>query len=231
MNLLIQKIKRKLIRIRLQPIRIFCFHHVCAIYDASHMYECDWMQIDEFKSKVISMLQDGVEFVSLTTAYKHICNDWFRCNKYAVLTFDDGYASLKEILPWLEKKNIPVTLFINGKYLDGKSYRENLKEKYLTYEELFALSHPFIEIGSHGWEHIDACDMKLQEFKDSVNRNRMLLQTHPKYIPFYAYTYGKHILEEDEFLKAESIIPIYVSGEKNYNNCSYLDRELLRVNN
>lgn len=225
---IVTKIHRKWTKIRLQPIRVFCLHHICRTLDAESMYECDWMQIDEFKSKVISMQQDGVEFVSLTLAYKHICNDWFRWKKYAVLTFDDGYASLKEILPWLEKQHIPVTLFINGKYLDGRSYRKNPKEKYLTMNELWALTSPFIEIGSHGWEHLDASNMELQDFKDSVCKSCKLLSHHSRYVPFYAYTYGNHLNQEDRFLTSQSLVPVYVSGDRNYDDNTHIDRELLK---
>ena len=139
---MLNSIKRKLLKLRLQPIHVFCLHHVSQTFDAESMNKGDWMQIDEFKSKVMALLQDGVEFISLTYAYTHICKDMFRLKKYAVLTFDDGYASLNEILPWLEGQNIPATLFINGKYLDGKSYRDNPKEQYLNKEELFALTSP-----------------------------------------------------------------------------------------
>ena len=103
---------------RLQPIRVFCLHHVCEQFDADAMYACDWMALDEFKQKIIALRRQGYQFISLTDAYEYLKKDWFRRKKYAVLTFDDGYKSLKEVLPWLEKQKIPATLFINGKYLD-----------------------------------------------------------------------------------------------------------------
>lgn len=221
------KIRRKWMKIWLQPIRVFCFHHVCDIYDESTMYRVDWMQIDEFKAKVHAMQRSGVEFISLTDAYRHICNDCIRCKKYAVLTFDDGYASLKEILPWLEQNQIPVTLFINGKYLDGNSYRKNPKEKYLTKEELFELTSPLIEIGSHGWEHVDASEIDLKEFQDSICKNREILQNHPQYVPFYAYTYGRHNQQEDEYLAGLQLIPVLIDGADNYDERKYIQRRLL----
>ena len=224
---LILKIKRKWTKFLLQPIRVFCLHHVCETYDESYMYHGDWMQIDEFKAKVLSMQQNGVEFISLTDAYNHICNDYVRCKKYAVLAFDDGYASLKEILPWLENQKIPAALFINGKYLDGKSYRKNPKEKYLTKEELFALTSPFIEIGSHGWEHKRATEMTAEEFAESVKRNIGLLSGHPNYIPFFAYTYGAHSNNTDDYLHRQGLVPIYIDGMKNYNEINVIHRELL----
>ena len=220
-------IKRQLLKLRLQPIRVFCLHHVCETYDESYMYHGDWMQIDEFKAKVLSMQQDGVEFISLKEAYNKITNDKFRNHKYVVLTFDDGYASLKEILPWLEKQKIPVTLFINGKYLDGKSYRKNPNEKYLTKEGLFALTSPLIEIGSHGWEHNCATEMTSEEFAESVKRNIGLLSGHPNYIPFFAYTYGAHSNNTDDYLHRQGLVPIYIDGMKNYNEINVIHRELL----
>lgn len=221
------RIKRKWMKLRLQPIRVFCLHHVCETFDAESMNKGDWMQIDEFKAKVLSMQQNGVEFISLTDAYKHICNDYVRCKKYTVLAFDDGYASLKEILPWLAEWHIPATLFINGKYLDGKSYRENPRERYLTKDELWGLTSHLIEIANHGWEHIRVTDMKEGEFRTSVEQNVQLLSTHPNYIPFWAYTYGTHTDLTDSYLSEQHIIPVYVDGVKNYNGKKVIHRELL----
>ncbi len=222
------KIQRKLTKLRLQPIRVFCLHHVSKAFDGDSMYECDWMDIEAFKSAIIRMHNNGTKFISMSEAYMHKTNDKFRRQKYAILTFDDGYASVKEILPWLEKRQIPVTLFINGKYLDGKSYRKNPKEKYLTEEELFALNSPYIEIANHGWEHIRVTDMTDEEFKISVEQNVQLLSTHPNYIPYWAYTYGTHTDFTDNYLLEQRIIPVYIDGVKNYNGKKVIHRELLK---
>lgn len=228
MKELVNKVLRKLMKMRLQPIRVYCLHHVCELFDAEGMNKGDWMQIEVFKSKVSAMQKEGIEFISLTDAYKHSCHDWFRNKQYAVLTFDDGYSSLKEILPWLEERKIPVTLFINGKYLDGKSYRKNPKERYLTKDELFALASPLIEIGNHGWEHISVTDMTNEEFEESVEKNVKLLSIHPNYIPFWAYTYGNYTAQTDNYLQEQYIVPVYVDGQKNYNDTNVIHRELLK---
>ena len=224
---IIAKIRRKWMKLRLQPIRVFCLHHVCERFDAESMNVGDWMQIDEFKSKVLAIQQDGVEFISLSDAYAKLTHDKFRKHQYAVLTFDDGYASLKEILPWLKEQRIPVTLFINGKYLDGKSYRKNPNEKYLTNEELFSLISPLIEIGSHGWEHKRATEMTSEEFAESLSCNNGLLSEHPNYIPFWAYTYGSHSNNTDDYLHHQGLVPLYIDGMKNYNEIKVIHRELL----
>lgn len=226
-NDLIHRIKRKWMKLRLQPIRVYCLHHVCAEFDSETMEACDWMQIDDFKREIIAMRNAGIEFISLSAARTKIAHDIFRNRQYAVLTFDDGYASLKEILPWLEEKHLPVTLFINGKYLDGKSYRKNPKEQYLKHNELFALTSPLIEIGSHGWEHTDASQISPIEFAESIERNVSLLSTHLRYVPFHAYTWGQHTEASDKILADLKIIPVLIDGAKNYHVCLSVHRELI----
>ena len=222
-----QKLRRKWMKIRLRPIRVFCLHHVCEQFDVDAMHPCDWIALDEFKQNINELRNQGYEFISLTEAYEHLKKDYFRCKKYAVLTFDDGYMSLKEVLPWLEAQQIPVTLFINGKYLDGKSYRETPKEQYLTHEELFALTSPLIEIGHHGWEHKSVKEMSGAELIDSMQKNIEILSSHPRYIPFWAYTYGIHDKNSDVIISNYGMTLVLVNGGKNYKWMGAIDRELL----
>lgn len=226
-SVFIKKVRNRWKKFRLQPIRAFCLHHVTSIYDAESMNRGDWMDINEFKQKIAAMQQDGVVFISLSDAYRHICEDYVRCRKYAVITFDDGYASLKEILPWLEEQKIPCALFINGKYSDGKSYRNNPRERYLTKDDLFAQTSPLIEIGSHGWEHTSALEVSAAGFELSIRQNIELLQTHPRYIPFHAYTWGEHTQITDLYLHSKGITPVYIDGRMNYNESTVTHRELI----
>ena len=226
-NTIYAKLQRKWIKLRLQPIRVFCLHHVCEQFDSDAMYTCDWMALDEFKQKINILRDDGYQFISITDAYEHLKKDRFRRKKYAVLTFDDGYKSLKEVLPWLEAQKIPVTLFINGKYLDGSSYRETPKEQYLTYDELFALTSPLIEIGHHGWEHKSVQEMSGAELIDSMQKNIEILSSHPRYIPFWAYTYGIHDKNSDVIISNYGMTLVLVNGGKNYKWMGAIDRELL----
>ena len=224
---LIKKIRRKWMKLHLQPIRMFCLHHVCEQFDADAMHACDWMALDEFQQKIIALRNQGYQFISLMKAYHHLKKDYFRRKKYAVLTFDDGYKSLNEVLPWLEEQQLPATLFINGKYLDGKSYREKPKEQYLTYDELFALTSPLIEIGHHGWEHKSVKEITEEELIDSMQKNIEILSSHPRYVPFWAYTYGIQNKNSDSLLNQNDLVPVLMVGNKNYKWVGTIDRELL----
>ena len=202
-------------------------HHVCKRFDADVMTTCDWMKLSVFQDKIKELRKQGYKFISLTEASKHLQNDWIRTKKYAVLSFDDGYKSLLEILPWLEEQQIPTALFVNGKYLDGKSYRETPKEQYLTYDELFNLTSPLIEIGHHGWEHTKVTGMTDADFLESIKKNVNLLFKHPRYIPFWAYTWGLHNVMTNELLLENDITPVFINGDKNYNNTKFINRESL----
>lgn len=224
---LINKVKNKIVRLRLMPIRVFCLHHVTSLFDEDSMNKGDWMSLEEFKERVSSLSESNVKFISMKEAYNHISNDIIRRKKYAVLAFDDGYASLKEVLPWLFENNIPVTLFVNGKYFDGISYRRNPNEKYLTKEEIFSMSNNLLEIGSHGYDHIDASRMSEEEFKSHIKKNVELIKLHPNYIPFHAYTWGRHTKKTDSILIELNIHPVYIDNLKNYNDKNIIHRELL----
>lgn len=227
----IEKINRKWMKLRLQPVHVFCLHHACEHFDAESMHKGDWMALDEFKKKVLAMQQSGVQFILLSDAHNKLVRSLspfaFRLKKYAVLTFDDGYASLKEILPWLKEQGIPVTLFINGKYTDGVSYRTTNKEQYMTWKEIMGLDYDTIEIGHHGWEHLKTSAMSMGEFMQSLAKNVELLRKHPRYVSFYAYPYGNYTLSSNGILKDNGIIPVYVNGMKNYNDATCIHRELL----
>lgn len=224
-----KKIKRKLDKLRFQPIRVFCIHHISDEFDSSSMKKGDWMQTAIFKQCINDLAKDGYKFISLENAYKKLKQDIIRAKKYAVITFDDGYLDILDIIPWLEAKHIPVTLFINGKYLDGMSYRDSSNEKYLTTEELFSLNSQLIEVASHGWEHTSVYDMTENGFAQSIELNRKLLSRHSRYIRFYAYPYGNKKVETDEFLLNSALVPVLINGGMNYCNTNYIDRELMKL--
>lgn len=227
MKKLLNKAYRRIIRLFYQPIRVFCFHHVCEEYDENSMYLCDWMSICEFKDKINSLRNDGYKFISLTSAHAHLRWDFYRIQKYAVITFDDGYKSLLEIIPWLLEEKIPFVLFINGKYLDGVSYRENVQEKYLDYNTLYNLNDSLIEIGHHGWEHIPVKNMEESEFVESITKNISIISSHSRYIPFWAYTYGNHNACTDVILKVNNMNIVLMDDQKNYKDKEFIHRELI----
>ena len=233
----LNKIKRKWKKLRLQPIRVFCFHHVSGLYEPSYMWEEDWTDINRFKAYIIRLKNHGYSFISLTEAYEHIENDFFRKRKCAVLTADDGFRTIQNMLPWLEAQQIPVTLFVNPKYILEDAIGENVKERlkepissnelYLNIEDIQKISSPLVTFACHGYEHLDEWNIDENAFEQNVTKCVEAMHELPNVIPFYAHTYGHSKEENDESLYKHGLIPVYVSGNKNYNDASHIDRELI----
>ena len=225
----VNSIKRRWTRLRLRPIRVFCFHHVSDVFEPETMWECDWMQTEVFKKRILT-LKEKYTFISLEEAHAHIANDRFRVNNFAVLTSDDGWASLKNILPWLAEEKIPITLFLNPMYMDGKHFQSRDSEVFLTKEEVADLTEryePFITIASHGWSHEDCLKMSMESFKDSVSKSEEYLTPMKGKVPFYAFTFGRHTTKQLEFLEQHSLVPVLIDGIVNYDDASCIHRECI----
>ena len=226
---LLHRINRKLKKLRLQPIRVYCFHQTSKEFDASTMWECDWMQIDQFKRNILLMKEHYI-FISLPEAYDKLRHDVFRRKKYAVLTADDGWASLKNIIPWLVEQEIPITLFVNPAYLDGKHFQARDTEKLLTLKDLndLVVENPrYITIASHGHTHIDVNTLTMSEFCANVDKAENGLKNLHNKINFYAFTYGRCSAEHLSILKEKNLIPVMADGLKNYSNEGVIHRECL----
>jgi peptidoglycan/xylan/chitin deacetylase (PgdA/CDA1 family) len=217
----------------LRPIRVFCFHQVSDVFDPKGMWECDWTQTDVFKKKILA-LERKYTFISLEEAYSYIVNDKIRWKNYAVLTADDGWASLKNIIPWLAEKKIPVTLFLNPLYMDGVHRQSRETESFLTTEDVDSLVerfYPYITIASHGWSHDDCVKMTFERFKESVVKSEEYLGLMNAKVSFYAFTFGRCTCKHMEFLEQNGLTPVLVDGMKNYNDLSCIHRECIDENN
>lgn len=223
------KFSRYLKKKRLQPIRVFCFHQVSKEFEPETMWECDWMQIDVFK-RIILALKKKYTFISLPEVTEHLMNDRFRLKRYAALTADDGWASLKNIMPWLAEQGIPVTLFLNPLCLDGVHYQKKETEKFLTkedVEEMITYGSPYITIASHGWSHKDCMKMTMDEFCENVEKAEETLSGMNGKISYYAFTFGRRKEEQVASLNDKPLIPVYMDGQMNYSDASCIHRELL----
>lgn len=222
---ILHKINNRWTKLCFQPIRVFVFHQVSDTFDESTMWPCDWTQTEQFKRNILA-LKEQYTFISLTEAHEHLCKDKFRFHKYAVLTADDGWASLNNILLWLAEQQIPLTLFLNPGYFDGSLSRENGMNKLLHRKEIDNLqTYPLLTIGSHGWTHQLVTEQSADEFRSSVLNSIQALQHYLNYVQFFAYPCGRHTADTDVYLHKLAHVPVYCDGAKNYNNPFVIHRE------
>lgn len=225
---IIRKIRRKLIGFRLRPIRVFCFHQVSEEFKPETMLEGDWLQTEAFK-RIILSLKGHYTFIGIQDASRHISNDFIRLKKYAVLTADDGWESVLNILPWLADQQLPIVLFLNSAYLDGAVFRERETERYLMRSDLDSIAekYPNVSFGLHGWCHDDVTKQSENEFRDNVKRSIRSLEYYKNYVPFFAYPWGRQNSMNKRVLDAYKLIPVFMDGQKNYNGSNGIHRELL----
>lgn len=221
------KMDRRIMRLRLRPIRVFCFHHVSDVFEPDTMLEKDWMRTDVFKQRIVALKKDCT-FVPLLEVTSHLKQDRFRFNRYVALTADDGWASLKNILPWLDEQNIPVTLFLNASYLDGKNFRDRDTERYLTLDEIgrYSVLYKNMTVAMHGWEHKVVAQLSDSGLRDDIEKSSKVLGTFPNFIPYYAYPWGKHTSVKDGVLREYGLTPVLMDGAMN-TEPSVVHRELL----
>lgn len=226
---LFQRICHRLHRTRLHPIRVFVFHQVSDVFEPETMWDCDWTQTDAFKHNIL-FLKKQYSFISLEEMRWHLANDKLRLKNFAVLTSDDGWASLANIIPWLAEQEIPVTLFLNPLYMDGLHWRSRNTEKLLTKEEVIRLVEdfrPFVTVASHGWTHDDCTRMTMEEFVDSVQRSEEVLKRMPSKVGFYAFASGRYRMDQVDYLRGNELIPVFVDGMYNVADLWSVHRECI----
>ena len=230
-------------RLRLQPIRVFCFHQVSEQYEEGVYCKPDWIPLAFLKSFVMQLQSEGCEFISLTEAYDKITNDKFRHRKYVALTADDGLLCQTDLLPWLEERHIPITLFVDLETLDGKTCTVPVKnflkitdpleeqmhaeQLYLTLNQVEKLASPILSIGMHGIKHEKVHGLSKEEFSEQVTSCEQVLSKHPAFIPYFAYPYGAHSSATDNVLYAKKMVPVLADGCVNYNDSNVIHREIL----
>ncbi|MBR1835612.1 MAG: polysaccharide deacetylase family protein [Bacteroidales bacterium] len=229
-NRYIKKITKRLKRLAnhfgVCPIEVFVFHAVSDSFDPSQCLRGDWSSTADFKER-IAALKRRYTFITLPEAHHKLKTDLFRSKRYAVLTCDDGMRTVLSILPYLETENIPITLFLNAKYLDGVSKRDHYTEKpeYITQGELEQIVSPVVTIGMHGFEHVDHSTMTRQQFVTSIVESKKLLEKHPAFIPYFAYPWGRFNPSTQQWLKMLGVTPVLSDGRSNYRYINGIDRK------
>jgi len=240
---MLRHILKKIRSLFVRPIPVFVFHHVSDTRDPLICAEEDWTQTDLFKRNLM-YLKQHYTFISLQEAVKHLKHDKLRFRNYAVLTADDGLRSTYELLPWLIEQNIPVTLFICPKYLDGRSYipideqrvhaqfpdvdmTEVAARMFIKPAQLHSITSPLVTIASHGYAHLDATAISEYDFEKEVMIAKNMLENHPRYVPFFAYTWGRGNVITDNILKRFNLTPVLCDGRVNNNWMGSISRKCI----
>lgn len=145
----------------------------------------------------------GFEFATLRDAIGK------KNGKFAVITFDDGYAdNLKNGFPILQKMKIPATVFVITDDV-GKSEvawseaADDLPADLLTWEQLKYLQNEGWEIGSHSCRHIHLSRYPVAEQEESILLSIEEIRHNLGIEPIsFAYPYGDYQPATKNILKS-----------------------------
>jgi glycosyltransferase involved in cell wall biosynthesis/peptidoglycan/xylan/chitin deacetylase (PgdA/CDA1 family) len=104
-----------------KPVIILAWHQVSANCIKGLNNPHDWTSAHDFEKSIRYLLRKKFVLISLKEATDILSLSRKRKCRYIVITFDDGYVTLNETLPLLEKYNVPATFFINSAYLNGNT--------------------------------------------------------------------------------------------------------------
>ncbi len=116
MSLIARKIAKKISRELFKPLMVYFSHQVSSCFVEGKDKENIFSSLENFE-KNICFLKQRYQIVSFPEAYELYKKKRWRVERYAVITFDDGYANTLEAIGFLRQLNIPATVFVNSKYV------------------------------------------------------------------------------------------------------------------
>jgi peptidoglycan/xylan/chitin deacetylase (PgdA/CDA1 family) len=159
--------------------RVLTFHQV----DDKQKWQFKNVSITygSFKSLIMALIKKGHNFISL----QDIATANQLTSKSIALTFDDGYASLNDILAqYLIDQNIPFAIFAAIDLLN--------KPMYLTNKQLKTLSeNSLCTVGAHSVSHPLLRKLNDVNSKNEIiNSKSILKEIITKEVEYFAYPYG-----------------------------------------
>ena len=147
-------------------------------------------EFDDFVAYVTNL---GYRCCSLRNAVEQPFNAG---EKRLVMTFDDGYEGvLKYALPSLKKRDFTASVYVCTGTLglwNNWNFKDKVKRRHLSLDELRRLSLAGWEIGSHGVTHRSVLRLDENELIDELDVSKRILEAAFGRVTSYAYPYGDY---------------------------------------
>lgn len=149
--------------------------------------------------------------------------------RYVAITFDDGHRNIfQNVFPEIEKKKIPITLFIPTGFLDNhpgwyskeRDYDEGMHV--MSTKELNEMNQSqFVTIGSHSITHSYLPDLEESEIKNEIFQSKKDLESIlNESIHLFSFPHGEFnnnivsFCKQTEYTNVYSILPVPIHFEK-----------------
>ncbi len=180
---------------------VLMYHGVVKDKNRRDTYVIDNLELE----KDIKYLQkSGYEIVTTSDLLSVTKGKMRPHQKYAVLTFDDGfYGNFKYGLPLFEKYNVSAVFAVVGKYASNKIYTDKSSVfAYMDWEDISKISNK-VEIASHSYDMHNLKGRKgvgkrkgesdsayLKCITEDFEKNDLLITKHSSKPLTFAYPYG-----------------------------------------
>lgn len=96
---------------------------------------------------------------------------------FALLTFDDGYRSLMQILPYLKAQEISPAVFVLGDIVKANRCELGTQKQMLSRPEIKTLLQEGWSIGSHTMTHPEMSTVLAQNLKTEIQKSKQKIES------------------------------------------------------
>ena len=156
-----------------------------------------WFYVSEatFSSFLSQLQEGGWRVIDLQTFLVGLAAPASLPTRSALLTFDDGYRSMRQIaLPWLRRFGYPGVLFVPTDFI-GKSNEFDAgvepPEAICDWDDLRELERQGVSVQSHGASHRRFSELASAEIEEELRRSKAMLEAGlGKPVEVIAYPFG-----------------------------------------
>jgi peptidoglycan/xylan/chitin deacetylase (PgdA/CDA1 family) len=156
-----------------------------------------WFYVSEatFGSFLSQLRQDDWHVIDLQTFLAGLAAPASLPTRSALLTFDDGYRSMRQIaLPWLLRFGYPGVVFVPTDFIGGcNDFDAGIEppEAICDWDDLRELERQGVSVQSHGASHRRFSELAAAELDDELRRSKATLEAGlGKPVEVIAYPYG-----------------------------------------
>lgn len=210
--------------------RILVYHNIFLDPEEKRIAS-DNVYYSSFEKQMMFLKDAGFNVVTLNEVIRHIENDEPFSEKTVVLTFDDGYATIKEhVYPVMRQHGFIPVIFVISDCLSadicnsetsGESASRSgtvnkaQSRRFLSIKELDYLAKEGFQIASHGKSHVNLTSLDASEINVELLESKRVIQEETGCdIEHFSYPYGLIGTSEKEAKQLEDMVckAGYLSG-------------------
>ena len=155
-----------------------------------------WFYISEatFAGQLGYLQESGWQVIDLTTFVKGLTAPNSLPERAALLTFDDGYRSMRTVaLPLLRRFGYPGVLFVPTDFIGGRNTFDPAEpeEDLCDWDDLVELERRGVSVQSHGASHQSFSELTPPEQEEELCRSKTALERGlGKRVEVFSYPYG-----------------------------------------